>query len=461
MKPTILVVDDEQLVRWSLRERLEEEGFQVEEADTGARAVEMFEQGLYDLVLLDYCLPDGNGIDLLRKMLEHDPDPPIVMMTAHSSVEMAVEAMRLGAYHYTRKPFTLDEVCVVVNKALETTRLRREVRRLLARENELHGFSRIIGESDAMQRVKETLRKIAVSPASTVLITGESGTGKDVAARTIHSQSDRRDSPFMNITCSALPETLLESELFGHERGAFTDAKQQKKGLLEQADGGTVFLDEIGEMAPSLQAKLLRFLEERAFRRVGGNTDIRPDVRVLAATHVDLKEAIKDGGFRSDLYYRLAVLHVRLPALRERRSDIELLVQFFVDSFNREFKRNVRGLSAGALRLLENYPWPGNVRELKNTIERGVLLCDSDRLDVDDFRGLVQEKNDSRSFALPPEGLNLRDLERELVIQALEKAGGNQTRAADLLGLTRDQIRYRIAKFKLGDSAATLRATTR
>ncbi|MBX3468968.1 MAG: sigma-54-dependent Fis family transcriptional regulator [Planctomycetes bacterium] len=454
MKPTILVVDDEELVRWSLRQRLEAAEYQVVEASTGEAAIEHFRNGV-DLVLLDYGLPDTNGIDVLMTLRSIDPDPPVILLTAHSSVERAVEAMQKGAYHYARKPFNLDDVAVLVERALETTRLRREVRSLQARDRETHGFDKVVGESPEMRHVKALLRKIAISPASTVLLTGESGTGKDVAARAIHAQSDRSSGPFMNITCSALPETLLESELFGHERGAFTDAKTQKKGLLEQADQGTVFLDEIAEMSPTLQAKLLRFLEEKAFRRVGGRVDIRPDVRIIAATHRDLQQDIAEGRFRADLYYRLAVLSVHLPPLRDRADDIELLAKYFVDRFNREFHRSVRSVSRQALKMLQTHPWPGNIRELRNAIERAVLLSDGDELTIDHFQFICPPQQAGKKdgdFRLPPGGIVFQDLERELMVQALERARGNQTRAAELLGMTRDQIRYRIAKFKLNDS---------
>src|SRR5512142_1896274 len=317
---TILVVDDESLVRWSLSERFQQDGHRVLDAGTGREALEKAAEGV-DVVLLDYKLPDFDGLTVLKRLKEADRDLPVILLTAHSTVELAVEAMKQGAYHYANKPFNLDEVSLTVAKALETTRLRREVRALRASESAPYAFDRIVGNSKATADLKALLRKVAASPASTVLLTGESGTGKDLAAKVIHYNSDRASRPFMNITCSALPEALLESELFGHERGAFTDARQQKIGLLEQADGGTVFLDEIGEMAPALQAKLLRFLEEKAFRRVGGSQDIRVDVRIVAATNRNLEEAVKEGRFREDLYYRLRVLPVVLPPLREREGD--------------------------------------------------------------------------------------------------------------------------------------------
>jgi DNA-binding NtrC family response regulator len=356
--------------------------------------------------------------------------------------------MKLGAYHYVNKPFNLDEVVLLVEKALETSNLRREVRALRSSQTREYGFDAIIGNSPAMQQIKALLARVAASPASTVLLTGETGTGKDLAAKAVHYNSDRASRSFVNITCSALPEQLLESELFGHERGAFTDARQQKRGLFETADGGTVFLDEIGEMTPALQSKLLRFLEEKAFKRVGGLADVRVDVRVVAATNRDLEEEVKAGKFREDLFYRLQVMPIPLPPLRERKGDVPLLASYYIDRFNREFKKRVRGLSPAATKLLEQYQWPGNVRELRNAIERAMLLIDRDRLEPEDFSTLTRSV-DAAQFKLPPGGIDLEDVERQLLTQALERAGGNQSQAAQLLGINRDQVRYRIEKFGL------------
>jgi DNA-binding NtrC family response regulator len=452
MPATVLVVDDESLVRWSLSERLKQDGHRVVEAGTGREALERAAEGV-DVVLLDYKLPDSDGLTLLQKMKERDHDLPVILLTAHSSVELAVEAMKRGAYHYANKPFNLDEVALLIEKALETTRLRREVRALRANESAPYSVDRIVGASPAVTALKTLIAKVAVSPASTVLLTGESGTGKDLAAKVIHYNSDRAGRPFMNITCSALPEALLESELFGHERGAFTDARQQKMGLLETADGGTVFLDEIGEMVPALQAKLLRFLEERAFRRVGGAADIRVDVRVIAATNRDLEEAVREGKFREDLYYRLNVMTIELPPLRNRPQDIPVLASYFIDTFNTEFKKNVRGLSREARETLERYTWPGNVRELRNAVERAMLLAEAATLEASDFASLAGRRQVAAGFELPADGVDLDLLERDLVRQALRRTGGNQTKAAALLGLNRDQIRYRIEKFGLEKGA--------
>jgi DNA-binding NtrC family response regulator len=452
-RPNVLVVDDEQLIRWALHERLSDEGCDVVEAGTAKEALAKFGPDI-DLVLLDYRLPDSDGLRVLKLLKASEPDTPVIMLTAVSSVETAVEAMKQGAYHYANKPFNLDELALFVQKALETTALRREVRALRASRSEPYALNRIVGDSAPMLSLKALLQRVAGSPASTVLLLGESGTGKDLTAKVIHYNSSRAAKPFMNITCSALPDALLESELFGHERGAFTDARQQKAGLLESADGGTVFLDEIGEMVPGLQAKLLRFLEEKAFKRVGGSADIHVDVRVIAATNRDLEEAVRDGKFREDLYYRLNVMQIRIPPLREHAADIPLLVSFYLDIFNREFRKQVRGATDEAMAQLRSYRWPGNIRELRNAVERAMLLADGEWLAPEHFP--VSSSGTRRTagggIELPEDGLSLENVERDLVVQALTRTGWNQTKAAALLGLNRDQIRYRVEKFGLEKS---------
>ncbi len=447
-KATVLVVDDERLIRWSLVERLSHEGYRTLEAETGAEALGQLDEEV-DLVLLDYRLPDTDGLKVLKEVRRRDPDTLVILLTAFSSVATAVEAMKEGAYHYAAKPFNLDEISLLVEKALETTRLRREVRTLRATQARPWEVDRIVGHSPVMQQIKKLLVKIARSPASTVLLTGESGTGKDLAAKVIHYASSRAAQPFMNITCSALTDSLLESELFGHERGAFTDARQQKRGLLESADGGSVFLDEIAEMAPALQAKLLRFLEEKTFKRVGGARDIKVDVRIIAATNRDLEKSVENGEFRDDLYYRLDVMPVRLPPLRERAADIPVMTKHYIDRFNQEFKKQVQGVVPEVFEALQHSPWPGNVRELRNAVERAMLLTEHEVLTLSDFPMLGSRPGMSEGVRLPAGGMNLEKLECDLVVQALGQTEWNQTHAAELLGLNRDQIRYRIEKFGL------------
>tara|TARA_R110002096_G_scaffold436100_2_gene667753 strand:- start:4772 stop:6043 length:1272 start_codon:yes stop_codon:yes gene_type:complete len=415
------------------------------EAADGASAIDALDASI-DLVLLDYRLPDTDGMEILAHVQRFNKDIPVIMMTAHSSVEHAVHAIKAGAYHYVAKPFELDSVAITVARALETSQLRRELRTLQVKTAE---GSAIIGESQVMLALKRLIPRIAASPASTVLITGESGTGKDLAAHALHTQSDRRNGPFVNITCSALPAALLESEFFGHERGAFTDAKTRKEGLFQQANGGTVFLDEIGEMEVPLQAKLLRFLEEKTFRRVGGSEEISTDVRVVAATNVDLKKAVTSGKFREDLYYRLAVLTVHLPPLREREGDVDLIAAHLIKKFNGEFATTVRSLDRDAQRLLRTHPWPGNVRELRNAMERAVLLAEGDALSLDDFSFLRETAIDATVFTLPAGGIDIAELERTMVEQALQRTGDNQSQAAALIGMNRDRFRYRMKQYGL------------
>ncbi|MCK6485979.1 MAG: sigma-54-dependent Fis family transcriptional regulator [Phycisphaerae bacterium] len=447
-RPRILIIEDEKLIRWSLRQRFEEESFIVDDAENGADGIALLSRAAYDLVMLDYKLPDQTGLDVLRHIRENDQDVVVLIMTAYSNVEDAVEAMRLGAYDYVTKPFKIETLMIGVRKALETTRLKREVRDLRSQMQKDFGLDRIIGRCPPMQQLFQTIRDVSASGASTIFLRGESGTGKDLVAKAIHYNSDRVGRPFMNITCTAITETLLESELFGHERGAFTDAKQKKKGLLELADGGTVFLDEVGDMPPKLQAKLLRFLEERMFRRVGGVQDIEVDVRIIAATNRDIDQLIRDGVFREDLFYRLNIIPIHLPPLRERGDDLRLLAEYFIAEFAREFRKNITGISRSGFDKLRAYPWPGNVRELRNAIERAVLLSKQPELGPDDFTlGRGEVETPVEWVNLPHNGIRLQDLEERLVRQALERTGHNQTRAAKLLFLSRDQLRYRMERY--------------
>jgi two-component system, NtrC family, response regulator AtoC len=446
----ILIIEDEPLIRWSLRQKFEEQGAVVDEVETGEGAVTALGANLYDLIMLDYKLPDMTGLDVLRNIRELDTDVVVIMMTAFSTIESAVEAMKLGAYDYVTKPFDMDELLRTVSKALETTRLRREVRGLRRHLAHEYGFESIVGKDPCMLRLFSTINQVAESGASTVFLRGESGTGKDLVARVVHYNSDRAPHPFMNITCTALSETLLESELFGHEKGAFTDAKAQKKGLFELADGGTIFLDEVGDMPPGLQAKLLRFLEDRAFRRVGGTDEITVDVRVIAATNRDLEKAIAQGQFREDLMYRLDVVAIDLPPLRERGDDVLLLADHFVVGFAKDFRKPIICIDETGLKTLKSYAWPGNVRELRNVTERAVLLSRGDRLTADDLVvGRPNRSMDTGRISLPPGGIDIHEMENDLVRQAMARAGNNQTRAAKLLGIGRDALRYRLEKLGL------------
>lgn len=450
-KPRILVVEDEKLIRWSLRQRFEEEGYSVDEAENGPDGLEKLESAVFDLVMLDYKLPGMTGLEMLRKIRAGDEDIVVLMMTAYSNVEDAVEAMRLGAFDYVSKPFNMDELMLTVAKALETTRLKREVRDFRAQMKKQFGFDRILGKCPQILRLFEMIRDVAESGASTVFLRGESGTGKDLVAKAIHYNSDRANRPFMNITCTAISEALLESELFGHERGSFTDAKQLKKGLFELADRGTVFLDEVGDMPHKLQAKLLRFLEEKTFRRVGGVKDIAVDVRIVAATNRDLEELIAEGEFREDLYYRVNIIPIQMPPLRERGDDIRIIAEFFVDQFATEFRRGPRRISPDGVKKLMDHNWPGNVRELRNTIERAVLFCKRDTIEADDLviGAGVTAKPMLVPTDIPTEGISINDIEETLVRKALEQTDNNQTKAAKLLRLSRDQLRYRMERYGL------------
>ncbi len=475
MIPRILVVDDEKLVRWGLRTELERSGYIVDEATDAGEALEQAAREPVDLVLLDYKLPDRSGIEVLRSLRKSNPRLPVIMITAQASVGGAVEAMKEGAYDYLSKPFEIDEVLQCVERAVEAARLREEVAR--TREQVMRGFglTDIVSESASMKEVVRMVRRVAASEASTVLLLGESGVGKGLVSRALHLEGATRDKPFLNITCTSLTESLLESELFGHEKGAFTDAKLQKRGLFELADGGTVLLDEIGDISLAMQGKLLRFLEEKVLRRVGGTRDIRVSVRIIAATNKNLEREVEAGRFRRDLYYRLRVIPIVIPPLRERVEDTLALAYGFLRHFNQEFHKSLQGFTPAAESLLCSYAWPGNVRELRNAIERAVLLAESPTLGVEDLPheiaaqgGAAREADpanghvnatgsaahvDGSGFVLPRAGLVFEELEKDLLRQALERARGNRTRAAALLGINRDQIRYRIQKFGLEDPA--------
>jgi two-component system, NtrC family, response regulator AtoC len=466
----IMVVDDEHLVRWSLRQKCEEWGYQVIEADSGEPALKLAQRESPDLVLLDVRMPDISGIEVLDQLKKNGDARAVIMITADPQIDDVKAALKLGAYDFVGKPIDFDELHVTIKNALEATSLRTEVQTLRSEVRRASGYNSVVSVSPKMTELMNFVRKVAASEATTILIQGESGTGKDLIAKAIHYESSRQEKPFVAINCSAIPETLMEAELFGHEKGAFTDAKQMKKGLFEAADGGTLFLDEIGELSPLLQAKLLRVLEDQVIRRVGGVRDMQVDVRVIAASNRDLEKAVRDGQFRQDLYYRLAIIAIYIPPLRERKEDILPLVDFFIERYNRRFKKAIRGITEETRRLIFTHNWPGNVRELKNTIERGMILEDEPFLRPEYLPFSVGESGGRTVFErtspadggqslpngrtlprlyIPEGGTSLEEVEHAMVELAMRQANGNQTHAAKLLDISRDALRYKLKKFGL------------
>jgi len=470
----ILIVDDERLVRWSLRQKCEEWGYQVIEAVSGEPGLRLAQTESPDLVLLDVRMPDLNGIQVLEQIKKSPEAPPVIMITADPQLDDVKSALKLGAYDFIGKPLDFEELRVTIQNAREATRLRTEVQSLRGEVRRHTGYHDFIAVSPKTVELMNFVEKVAASEATTILIQGESGTGKDLIAKTIHYESSRQNGPFVAVNCSAIPETLMEAELFGHEKGAFTDAKQMKKGLFETAHGGTLFLDEIGELSPLLQAKLLRVLEDQVIRRIGGVRDMQVDVRVIAASNRDLEKAVRENQFRQDLYYRLAIIAIFIPPLRERSDDILPLVDFFIDWYNRKFKKSVRGISPETRRLLLAHNWPGNVRELKNSIERAMILEDESILRplympfaVGEAArsGLTAFEHSSASsdgsgkqlangrvlprLYIPEEGTSLEEVEHAMVELAMRQANNNQTHAARLLDISRDALRYKLKKFGL------------
>lgn len=479
----ILIVDDEQLIRWSLTEALRSWGYTSVETETTTAALSAFDMEQPAAVLLDVNLPDGSGLDVLNGIKQRQPEAVVIMMTGNVLVADTIAALRGGAYDFISKPINLEELQVTIRNGIETQSLRKEVRQIRKERARQFNFDQIVGESPGMREMFQLARKVAESEVSSVLLQGESGTGKDLAAKAIHYSSHRADAPFVPINCAAIPASLIESELFGYEKGAFTDAKARKEGLFEQAQSGTLFLDEIGELELNLQAKLLRVLEEGTFRRVGGLKDIPLDVRVIAASNRNLKTESEAGRFRLDLYYRLSVIQIDIPPLRERGDDVILLAERYIAHFNERFRKRVKGIRPEVAEVFRRYRWPGNVRELRNVIERVMILEDSDMITVMYLpRDLttpesapqpapfvtspappapplyqpaepVQKEAEAYLLKLPSKGVVLDDLEMSLVKQALERSAGNQTRAAELLGISRDQLRYRLKKLEESDAA--------
>ncbi len=459
----ILIVDDEAFIRENLERILAEDGYHPYSTDNGDDAVKEVSEADVDLVLLDLNLGAQSGLDVLRAMREIDPGILVIIITGYGTVESAVEALKMGAYDYIKKPFKADAIRLIVRLALETQNLRREVRHLRrgGQLKDLSGNNLMVGSSEQLTLVYRQIREVAKHETSTVLITGESGTGKELVARAIHQQSPRKDKPFVEINCGSLPFNLLETELFGHERGAFTDAKNRKIGLFEEADGGTIFLDEIGEMDPTLQVKLLRVLEDRKIRRLGGNRNIDIDVRIVAATNLELKEAIEQKAFREDLFYRLNVFPIHVPPLRDRREDIPPLLELFLKHYSEEFRKNIREISRTALDLLMRYHWPGNVRELRNVMERICIMHNQETITPECLpREIWGDKpKDDTTFdcRIPPEGILFEEivgrLEKDLIDQAVGITGGNVAKTARLLNLPRGTLRYKMEKYGLSEES--------
>jgi DNA-binding NtrC family response regulator len=466
----ILIIEDEKLIRWSLEKHLSSKGYKVFSAESGEEGLREFELHQPEIVFTDNKLPQMQGLEVIRKIKSMDEETAIVFMTAFGSIDTAVSAMKAGASEYINKPFSFEEVEVILGNIKQKLAITKEVQLLRRQQKETVTFDHIIGESAALRQIIQLSKKIARTQTTTILLLGESGTGKDLFARAIHYEGSQNTRPFVTINCSSLPESLLESELFGYEKGAFTDAKQQKKGLFEIADGGTVFLDEIGEINMSTQIKLLNVLENRVIRRLGGTAGIPVEIRIIAATNKDLKKAVDEKLFREDLYYRLKVFQITLPALREHKDDIPLLTDYFIKYYNNQFKKNISSIHKSAIELLKKYDWPGNIRELRNVIERAVILETTSVLQADCLPGEIMHLDHgfevdaievpknyfSSDNTLPPGeieipegGLSLFGLEKQVIKQALDKSENNQTKASKLLRISRDTLRYKIKKYRL------------
>jgi DNA-binding NtrC family response regulator len=488
----VLIVDDEKLIRWSVRRQLEEWGYLALEAESGAGGLAQIRAEVPDLIVLDVRLPDLSGIEVLREIKQNNLSIPVIMITADPQLDDIKTAIKLGALDFVKKPIDFDEFQITVANAIDRLQLRSERDSLREEVKRRSGYHEIVARSPRMVELLNFVRKVAASEASTVLIQGESGTGKDLIAKALHYDSTRADKPFVAINCSAIPETLMEAELFGHERGAFTDAKAQKKGLFEIADGGTLFLDEIGEMSTYLQAKLLRVLEDQIIRRIGGVKDIGVDVRVIAASNRDLEQGVREGTFRQDLFYRLSIIPIFIPPLRHRKEDVLPLADFFIERYNYRFRKSLKGITQEARDLLVRHDWPGNVRELKNAIERAMILEEADYIrptylpiqvtgqtpgyestipttalenpevipsavatpTLASWRALASGRM-IPVLELPREGTSLEEVERELVGLALRQTGGNQTHAAKLLDISRDALRYKMKKFSFDAESDT------
>jgi len=447
MSFTVLIVEDEETLRSSLMMALRAEGYNVLCTGSGEEALKIVEKELVDLVILDIRLPGMDGLQAMGRIKELDPMILTIVMTGYADVETAVRAMKIGAYDYINKPFELDEMKLIISKGLETQKLKMELNRL--RRGRLEGWAEtgIVARSGRMKEVLELVEKVSQTPKTSVLIQGETGTGKELIAHAIHNRSSRSSKPLMDLNCSAIPENLMEAHIFGHEKGAFTDAKTQHKGLFELADGGTVFLDEIGDLSLALQPKLLRFFETQTFKRVGGTLDLKVDVRIIAATNKDLAQSTKERSFREDLYYRLKVMEIHIPPLRQRRDDIIPLAYSFLNLFNGEFKKTIKGISPKAESLLEAYDWPGNVRELKNSLERAVLLASGEEILPQHLPWEIRGKEAEETPTQYRLDYSLEEMEKMHILNVLQDTGGNKSLAARRLGISRSTLREKLIKY--------------
>lgn len=454
MEPNLLVIEDNEDLGLSIAEVLRKKGFCVNTVFSGEDGYDFVKNNFVDLTLLDIRLPGKNGLQILQELKELDPDIIVIMMTAFADIEPAIDAMKKGAFDYLVKPFDLDELRVVVQKAIETQNLRREVARLRWKQQLDSPSSEIYGTSSGIMKVTEFINIVSQTPKTSVLIQGESGTGKELVANAIHNSSDRRENPFVKINCGAIPDNLLESEMFGHEKGAFTDAKIAKKGLFELADTGTIFLDEISSLKLSLQPKLLRILETQTFKRVGGTQDIKVDARLIAATNQNLKSCVQEGAFRDDLYYRLKVMDIEIPPLRERQEDIIPLAKMFIDQNNRDFNKEIKGLTLEAESVLQHYHWPGNVREVKNVVERAVILCRDQHIGVSHLPlelNSESQKSPVKVGEAYTSDMSLSDMEKRHILYVLQQNDNNKSQTARILGISRSTLREKLRQYGIDD----------
>ncbi len=459
LKERILLIDDEEFIRSNLKRILKSAGYKVTVVESGTSALDLFKKTEYDLILLDLNLPDIHGLEVLKKIKELNEETLVIIMTGYASVESAVEALKLGAYDYIKKPFKADAIKLIIKLAIETLSLKKEVKQLKSLQPGKSGLERLLGTSSAILRVKNQIKEYAKYDSETVLITGESGVGKELIASSIHALSPRADKEFIEVNCASIPENLLESELFGYEKGAFTDATRSKEGILEKAHGGSLFLDEIGEMSLALQAKLLRVIENKKFRRLGSTSDKEVNLRIIAATNRNLEEAIAEKEFRKDLYYRLNVLRIEAPPLRKRGKDILELAEFFLLQYAEKFNKKIDGFSDEAKSLLLSYSWPGNIRELKNVIER-ISILQNERIIskehiLEEIGDTVENNENKIKLSFESDNLNFKDMmeavEIQLITEAFEKSNRNVSRTARLLQIPRETLRYKLEKFKILD----------